>query len=224
MEVICISGKAQHGKDTTAVLLKNELVSAGHAAVIMHYADLLKFICKSYFDWDGVKDEKGRTLLQYIGTDVVRKKQPSFWCDFMVNLLRLFECEWDYVIIADCRFPNEIDEIRVAGFEVTHVRVVRPYFDNGLSEEQKGHISEVALDDYPVNIYIGNNSDLFALSNKVKALLEIITPRKSRRYVKSDDLCYRCAKRACPNVIKNTPCEFENKEIVRMQEGEYVCL
>lgn len=34
MRVVCISGKAQHGKDTTANLLKDELESKGKKVII----------------------------------------------------------------------------------------------------------------------------------------------------------------------------------------------
>ena len=109
MKIICISGKAQHGKDTTADLLKGILEQQGNTVVVYHYADLLKFICKSYFNWNGQKDEYGRTLLQHVGTDVVRSKDPDYWVDFAIKFFNLFEHDWNYVLIPDCRFPNEIE-------------------------------------------------------------------------------------------------------------------
>ena len=42
MKIIAISGKAQHGKDTTAEFLKSELETHGYKVQIAHYADLLK--------------------------------------------------------------------------------------------------------------------------------------------------------------------------------------
>ena len=71
MRIIAISGHAQNGKDTTANIIKKHLEERGDKVLIVHYADLLKFICTKYFDWDGQKDEKGRHLLQYIGTDII---------------------------------------------------------------------------------------------------------------------------------------------------------
>ena len=62
--VITISGKARSGKDTTALLLKEALEKKGYRVLITHYADLLKFVCKEYFGWNGEKDEEGRTLIQ----------------------------------------------------------------------------------------------------------------------------------------------------------------
>ena len=45
MKIIAISGKAQHGKDTTAGFLKSTLEADGYKVQVAHYADLLKYIC-----------------------------------------------------------------------------------------------------------------------------------------------------------------------------------
>ena len=62
MKVILISGKAQNGKDTVAGSLHKALVNDGKRVLVTHYADLLKYICRNYFGWDGNKDEKGRQI------------------------------------------------------------------------------------------------------------------------------------------------------------------
>jgi hypothetical protein len=165
-KVICVSGKAQHGKDTVAGLLDIALTEKDRKSIVIHYADLLKFICSTYFKWDGKKDDKGRTLLQHVGTDVVRKQEPNFWVDFVSKLLHLFDGEWDYVIIPDCRFPNEIDTMK-NNFCAWHLRVERPNFDNGLSVEQQNHISETSLDDYPYDYKINNYSGLHNLTEQI---------------------------------------------------------
>lgn len=146
MKLILISGKAGHGKDTLAGYLKAVMEEDDKKVLIAHYGDLLKYICKQFFGWDGYKDEKGRTLLQYVGTDVIRKKQPNYWVNFVYNLLCMFENEWDYVLIPDARFPNEIEGM--SSFHPKHIRIIRPGF-NILTEEQQKHRSETALDDYP---------------------------------------------------------------------------
>lgn len=157
---ICVSGKAQHGKDTTAQALKELLIENGKKVEIIHYADLLKHICKSFFGWNGEKDEKGRTLLQYVGTDVVRTQKPNYWVEFVLGVVELFPNEWDYLIIPDCRFPNEIDTLKSNGYEVIHVRVVRPNFVSNLTEEQKNHISETALDNYGYDLLFENDGTI----------------------------------------------------------------
>jgi len=177
MKIICISGKAQHGKDTTAKILKARLEANGNTVLIAHFADTLKFVCKTFFDWDGEKDDAGRTLLQYVGTDVVRKRRPGFWVDFMFNILDLFKDSWDYVILPDCRYPNEITRMLVVAETVWHVRVVRPNFASPLTSEQQAHESETSLDHYPREYVVLNSGDLEALNEAAINLAEqIIDP------------------------------------------------
>jgi hypothetical protein len=157
MKVILISAKAQHGKDFTARIMKVYLKSKGKRVLITHYADILKWMASNLFEWDGEKNKAGRSLLQYVGTDVVRKKNPNYFTDFMVNLLKMFDGEWDYVIIPDVRFPNEIECMKDLGGVA--VRVVRDGFQNSLTAEQASHPSEVALDNYDFDFVLHNSGD-----------------------------------------------------------------
>lgn len=160
MKVILVSGKAQNGKDTVASMLREKLTSDNHSVLLTHYADLLKYICRNYFGWDGNKDEKGRQMLQYVGTDVIRKQNPTLWVDFVAMMLKYFHENWDYVIIPDCRFPNEVTTMVENGFDTVHLRVVRPNFESPLTEEQQKHPSETALDDTVPDFYIENTGTL----------------------------------------------------------------
>lgn len=171
MKVVCISGKAQHGKDTTASMIKDYLESHGERVMVAHYADLLKYICRTFFGWDGNKDEKGRHILQYVGTDVIRKKAPDYWVDFLSEFFEIFDSEWDWVLIPDTRFPNEV-ELMKTKFGATHVRVARPNFISPLTAEQQNHPSEVALDEYIPDCYICNNGDLDALRETVNTFIK----------------------------------------------------
>ena len=79
MKVICISAKARHGKDQSAEFLKEIFEAQGKKVLITHYADLVKYVCKTFFNWNGEKDDYGRTLLQTVGTDIVGAQQKDFW-------------------------------------------------------------------------------------------------------------------------------------------------
>lgn len=167
MKVIAISGKAQHGKDTSARILKNMLEADGYRVLITHYADLLKYMCRTFFDWNGEKDDVGRQILQYVGTDIIRQKRPDFWARFIVDVLELFPDDWDFVLIPDYRFPNEIKCLKEAGLDVTHLRVVRENFASPLTPEQQAHPSETALDGYESDYYINNSSDIRGLAARL---------------------------------------------------------
>lgn len=170
MKVITISGKAQAGKDTTARLLKDQLNSEGHSVLITHYADLLKYQATTLFGWNGKKDDAGRTLLQRLGTDIVRAKNPNYWVDYLVDMLWIYEDQWDYVLIPDARFPNEIEAMKLE-FHGIALRVVSD-FDNGLTDEQKNHPSETALDDYEFDYTIINDRTIPGLCAAIDKFLE----------------------------------------------------
>ena len=167
MKIVCISGKAQHGKDTTAKLLEEALKAQGNRVLIAHYGDLVKYVCKTFFGWDGKKDEKGRTLLQRVGTDKIRAVSPDYWVDFIVSILDIFCDEWDYVLIPDTRFPNEYEIYETYGMDAILLRVVRPNFVSPLTEEQQKHASETALDDYQYDATIVNSGSLEDLKEAV---------------------------------------------------------
>jgi hypothetical protein len=175
MKVVCISGKARHGKDTLAGILKNQLEQNGKRVLIAHFGDLVKYVCSTFFAWDGNKDEKGRTLLQYIGTDVVRAKCPDFWTNFIVDILLLFDDTWDYVLIPDCRFPNEVECFKNnENFDVKLIRITRPDFSSNLTFAQLNHPSETAMDDYPADCYVLNDSNIEDLNNKFTDIMAAI--------------------------------------------------
>lgn len=155
------------GKDTSASILKEIMEQDNKKVLITHYADLLKFICKNMFNWNGEKDDTGRSLLQRVGTDVIRKQNPDYWVSFISEFLKLFPNEWDYVLIPDCRFPNEVQKMIDDGWDVFSVRINRIDFESSLTEEQKNHISETALDNYQFDYYIDTISDLGYLKNKL---------------------------------------------------------
>lgn len=171
MKIIAISGKAQHGKDTTARFLKSALEADGYKVQVAHYADLLKYICKQFFGWNGQKDDAGRHILQYVGTDVIRTQKPDFWVDFIISMAELFPDTWDYLLIPDCRFPNEIDRIKSAGLDMVHLRVLRKDFASPLSKEQQAHPSETALDNTTPDYWIINDGTLKDLKEYVIAWL-----------------------------------------------------
>lgn len=169
MRVIFVSGKAQHGKDTFAQASKLLLEHRGYKVKILHYGDLLKYMAREFCDWDGEKDERGRTLLQQLGTERVRGIYPDFWVDFIKKVCNIFKDEWDFVFIPDTRFPNEI--FKMKDITTISVRIIRDNFDNGLTPEQQAHPSETGLDAYPFD-YVLINTDLATFYEKTKQLYD----------------------------------------------------
>ena len=185
MKIILISGKAQHGKDTCGTFFNNELRAKGFLTQIIHFGDALKYVCSQYYNWNGEKDEVGRSLLQSVGTEIVRQKDEHFWTDFVGRLAHTFNC--DYVIIPDWRFEeeherllqwfnfNDIITIRVERYEKWEEDEQIPFVNEAMTPSQLHHRSEIELDNYPCQYHIVNTT-LEELEQSVNYILEEIEP------------------------------------------------
>lgn len=171
-KIILISGKAESGKTLSAQIIKEKLEKVNKRVLIVSFASYLKFIAKTYFDWDGKKDTKGRTLLQYLGTDIVRKKNPDFWVKTVFDFIYTFEDEFDYFIADDTRFQNEIDYFQNNDpFSYFSIRVERIGFENSLTEKQRNHPSETDLDNRKFDLYLSSFSGYENLSGAIEHLI-----------------------------------------------------
>lgn len=172
-KIINIAGQAQHGKTSVANILKEILEKRGKRVLIINYADYLKFICKEYFGWDGTKSEAGRGILQKIGTDIVRQRDPGFWVLALGDFVDVFGRDFDFILTSDCRFKNEAEYFK-SEYKTFNVKVSRNNFDNGLTEEQKNHPSERDLDDYNFDYEIISDSGLDNLKQSVIWFVDVL--------------------------------------------------
>jgi len=76
-----------------------------------------------------------REFMQYFGTDIMRKMWEPIWCQNTVN--RIAAEQSQLAIVADVRFPNEVDIIKDAGGIV--IKLNRDLFEDE-------HASETQLD------------------------------------------------------------------------------
>lgn len=113
--VIGLAGRMWSGKTTTAQEILRQLSEQGRSGVILSLATPLKDLARSYFGWNGQKDERGRRLLQRLGTDVGREWDPDFsvkkWLDMACRQVKVGIS----VICDDLRFANEAAALRELG-------------------------------------------------------------------------------------------------------------
>jgi hypothetical protein len=152
LTIVLFSGKAEAGKSLSVSLLKTMLEAQGKRVAIIPYGDYVKHTARLVWGWDGRKDAAGRQLLQWWGTDVARAKEPDFWAMTAVRLAKLLDGIVDYILIDDARYPNEITCWNCCG--CLTVRVERPDHENALTPEQRQHISETSLDNWPFDVTI----------------------------------------------------------------------
>jgi hypothetical protein len=202
--IIGVVGFLGSGKGTVG-----DIISEKYAFKKMAFADSLKDAVSAIFGWSRhllegdtlesreFRDKEdrywstrmGRTItprivLQQVGSDCMR---DVFGKDIWVSslLAKIMTTTWakDFVI-TDCRFPNEIQQIKKLGGKV--VRVVRgpepewyetARYDNVFTTRKMNqvypdvHISEWAWIGQEVDYTIYNNSDLFHLESEVTKML-----------------------------------------------------
>ena len=172
-KIIILSGKARAGKDTTTNFLKEIYKDK---MINLQYGSYIKEYAKKISNWDGNEETKPRELLQQLGTDIIRKQIDNrFFIKKMIDDIKVYSFFFDIIVISDARFKIEIDDIKQNFNDVISINVSRPNFDNGLTEEQKRHPSEVDLDDYNNFDYkIINDETLENLKEKIERLVEVI--------------------------------------------------
>lgn len=152
-ELIGLSGKAGTGKTTLAELIVHH---GSKNWTIMNFADVLKIEVSKVFNFPlyhcyteegkNLKVNGGiatvRDILQWYGTDIVRKKNPGYWTNIIKQQLKNTVLD---VILADMRFPDEADLVRSCGGRNIRIQEYDTYCVDG------NHESETALDHYCFN-------------------------------------------------------------------------
>jgi len=167
--IIAFAGRKQSGKTTCSEFVAQYF----NGAKIYNFADpLKKDICMNilgmnYQQCYGSDDEKNtltecyldnkqltaREVMQYVGTDFFRKMKNDVWASATINKIKLENPS--AAIIADCRFPNEVEAIKSIGGLV--IKLMRDPFHSD-------HPSETALD--PEN-YPQSNFDLVIFNQTI---------------------------------------------------------
>ena len=170
--IIGFGGHARNGKDSAGNILKEKLELRGKRVLKINMADYLKFLVATYFGGSYERTPENRTKWQLFGTEKVRERDPNFWVDTIVRMLRVFGDDFDYVIISDIRFPNEITTFGYKGFDTFAVKVSRIGFENDLTPGQRLHKSETSMDKFNFDYYIKSEDGLDKLEIEVEKFIE----------------------------------------------------
>ena len=173
-KIFLIAGSARSGKDTVLNIIKKHYEKNNKLVVKLGYADYIKNYAKKITNWDGKDETKPRDLLQIIGTDIVRNQiNKDFFINRICEDIMVYKYFFDVIIISGARFPNELDIPKKIFKNVKIIKVERPNFINELTEKQKNHITEHALENYKNYDYlITNDGNLQDLETKVKQIIE----------------------------------------------------
>ena len=115
--------------------------------------------------WERAKDTypEVRPFLQRLGHSV-REQDPDFWVRTLMTKVRSAG-DWNMpVVVTDCRYGNEAEALRAAGFLL--VRIQRPSLDSA-----DPHASENELSNYPVDAALVNGGTVLDLHAQTDALV-----------------------------------------------------
>lgn len=176
IKIIAFAGRKQSGKTTCSEFVAkyyNGTIEPFNSAKIYNFADPLKQdICMNILGlsysqcygedidkntptqlvWDG-KQLTAREVMQFVGTDVFRKMKHDVWASATIQ--KINNDKPSLAIIADCRFPNEVEAVKEAGGIVIKLNR-NPHNSN--------HASETALDEENYSI---KNFDLVIYNENI---------------------------------------------------------
>lgn len=157
-----------------------------------------------------------RQMLQFLGTDIIRKYNPSWHIDKMNIVIKNYINANKLVVIDDVRFPNEKKAIEDNNGEVFFI--TRPFIDN-----VSNHISETSLniDNFDDNKIIFNYYDKEYIHNVIEDIMNgnYHSPSCYNRYNNINENIYRYIASCDKNIVKlnNRIClEVNNCDIVQL--------
>lgn len=190
--IIAFAGRKQSGKTTACEFTANVFSQTTQQnSAIYNFADPLKKMCIDIFGLTyeqcyGTDDQKNeyvnckwpdseevmsaREVMQYVGTNVFRKMQHNVWSEATIRKIQ--DENLPLALIADCRFPNEVEAVRNAGGLV--VKLHRNIYNSS-------HESEIALDedryDHGNFDMIIDNSNL-SIADKNKLIYDFLKAKR----------------------------------------------
>ena len=173
-KIYLLAGKARSGKDTVMEIITKYYENQNKSVVNLGFTDYIKNYAMKITNWDGSDETKPRELLQILGTDIVRNKiDEEFFIHRLCEDITVYKYFFDVIIISGARFPNELDIPKKLFKNAKAVKVERPNFTNELTDKEKAHITEHALDNYnDYDFTIINDGSIKDLEKRVTKILE----------------------------------------------------
>lgn len=174
MKIFLVCGASRHGKDTIGNFIEEYCKENNIKFCRTQIAKYLKMYIKDYFGWDGREETKPRTLLQELGTDIIREEmnKPYFFADRTAEDLDILSHFFDVAAVTDIRVPLEIETIKKNFHDVVVIKVERINYETEMTVAQQQHKIENAMNEYTDYDYIVINDTLEQLKEDVIEILK----------------------------------------------------
>ena len=175
LTIFLISGKARHGKTTSANMIKDYFKLHDEDSVVTSYGKYIKMFAKELTDWDGFSEPKPIELLQNLRTGIIREKlgKNEFFVKRIDEDLDVYNEFVKAVMLDDVRLPIEMDYFKEKYDNIITMHINRPNFEDDLSVKARQHRTETALDNYKGFDYmIENDGTLDDLRAKLYDLMD----------------------------------------------------
>lgn len=141
VRIIALTGPIGSGKSSVARILEELLTNEGLDVLIIPVADGVYRASEATYKSMNLNPQKNRQLLQSIG-DIGRSVDPDFWIEKIVNEITSIKSNYDYIVVPDIRYPNEISLLKNY-FNAWHFKIEGSY-----TLERSYHSSETSMDNY----------------------------------------------------------------------------
>lgn len=190
--VILIAGKAGCGKTTISNMLVEDIQHIPDITFMQYSFSLpIKVMASKFVLWDGQKDEKGRQLLQKLGT-VAREYNPDVLPSHLLSQMDKLAglLPFNFVIVDDWRFPNELAFLKKnALLDVLTIRLFGRHTE--MSTEAELDITENSLPEVSTENLVFQNSGLydFTIDNSeddliyLRSKLDVILAQITKSFV-----------------------------------------
>jgi len=174
MKIFLVSGASRNGKDTIGNFIEDYCKKNNIKVCRTQISKYLKMYVKDYFGWDGREETKPRTLLQELGTDIIREKlnKQYFFANRTVEDLEILSNFFDVALVTDIRVPLEIETVKENFDDVVVIKVERINYEQEMTSEEQKHKIENAMNEYNDYNYVLINDTLDKLEEDVIEVLK----------------------------------------------------
>lgn len=174
--IFVIAGKADAGEDTTSMVIKNYASLKNKSSINLQFSYYVKSYAKEIVGWNKDSNNRHVSLLQTIGTDIIRNKiDNDFFIKRILGDIEVYSYFFNIISISDARFPEELDRISNTYKNVYKIKLERPNYNSQLSSNEQSHKTETALDNYNnFDFVIKNDGSIEDLALKIYAIMDTI--------------------------------------------------